>query len=63
MHANAKMNASAPTEPTSAWPMWDPGVDQVGDGRDVGIGEKDHVRLQEAFRGTPPAATAENPGC
>jgi len=21
-HMNAKMNASAPTDPTSAWPMW-----------------------------------------
>jgi len=43
------MKATAPIEPTSAWPDVDPGGDQVGDGRDVGVAGEEKQFVTSSF--------------
>src|SRR5205807_3698984 len=63
-HKKAKMNASAPIEPTRAWPMWIHVLMRFVIGVMSGSPARKNMCASSSFRGTLPAAEAhENPAC
>ena len=64
IHSKANMNASAPIEPTRAWPMWIHVVMRLVIGVMSGSPARKNMCASSSFRGTLPAAEAhENPAC
>jgi len=61
---NAKMNAKAPIEPTSAWPMWIHVLIRSVMGAMSGLAARNAICASRSFRGTlPPTKAHANPGC
>jgi|SRR5882672_5667539 len=64
MHANAKMNARAPIDPTSAWPMWIQLLMRSVSGVMSGPAARKSMRTSSRFARRLEVDRADrNPGC